>query len=190
MKKSMLFGSFVMLAFSPTYLCAQDIQLPTVEIRVTQDLVPKVVKEAVLKDFGEGHNPIVWVTPQSLFDTYEWAQSTNVDNLDIYYYALQCKTTVGSTLYVVYSPEGKLINSKEVIKNFRPELRIMLALQNTEYKDWAISKDLLVKKVSSNGSEKERYALMMKKGNAKKTIFLDAKGSMLANNDDVADVNW
>lgn len=194
MKKSIFFGSLLMVAFSPAYLFAQEIKLPTVEIRVSQDKVPAQVKEAILNDFGEGHKPIAWVTNNSQFDTYAWEQSTNIENVDVFNYAIHTKTTAGSTLDAVYTSDGKRINSKEHLINFKPGLNIMLALQNTEFKDWGVKKSLHSIKVSSSGSEKERYALIMKKGNAKKTVYLDSNGRMLANLEgehlELADANW
>jgi hypothetical protein len=181
MKKSMLLGSIFTLALSPAFLNAQEIKLPTVVINVSQDKVPLKVKEAVLNDFGGDHKPITWVTTHSIFSTYDWEQSTNVDNLDVYSYAIHSQTSNGCTLDAAYTPDGKRINSRESLRNFRPAQSILNTLQNSEYKDWAINKDFLVRKVSSNGSEKERYALLMKKGNQKKTILLDSNGKILAN---------
>jgi len=190
----MLFGSLVMLAFFPAYLSAQNIQLPTVEIRAGQELVPQAVKEAVIKDFGESHKPFAWVNNESTFDASQWEQSTNVLNLDIFNYTLSTRTSNGSSLDAVYSPDGKLITSREYLKNFKPDLHIMLALQGTAYKDWSLSKDYLVKRVSSNGSEKERITLVMQKGNSKKTVQFDNSGKMIAALDgehaELADANW
>ena len=70
-----------MLAIFPALLSAQDIQLPTIEIRASQDKVPLMVKEAVLSDFGESHKPMVWVTDNSLFKRGEWEQITNIEDI-------------------------------------------------------------------------------------------------------------
>jgi hypothetical protein len=83
-------------------------------------------------------------------------------------------------LYADYTPEGKLSRSREYVKSFVPSHDILVALQNSEYKDWSISKDIFLRKLALNGSEKQRYTLVMKKGNEKKTILLDANGKMLA----------
>jgi hypothetical protein len=194
MKKSTLFGSFVMLALIPAYLFAQEVKLTTVEIRVSQDLVPAKVKYAVLNDFGISHKPFAWVSSSTLFDTYEWSQITNPNNLDIYSYGLHSTTTAGSTLDANYTADGKLINSREYIRNFKPSRNIMLALQNTEYRDWGIKRDYHLIKLSSTGSEKERYALIMIRGNKKQTVFLDSNGGILAerrgDHGELADLDW
>lgn len=191
MKKSMLFGSLLMLAFSPLYLCAQEIQLPTFEVKVSQDRVPLKVKEAILKNFGEGHQPIAWVTPQSLIDTYWWEQSVNIDNEDVYTYSIHTKTTNGWTLDAFYTADGKLINSVETLKNFRPDEKILLAVQNSEFKDWGIKSDLHVIKTTSRGAEKQRYALIMMKGNTKRTLHFNTNGDIMSNKEvALADANW
>jgi hypothetical protein len=183
MKKSMLLGSFLMLALVPAYLSAQEINLPAVEIRVNQDLVPAKVKAAVMNDFGVNHKPFAWIESNTVFDTYDWAQITDPNVLDVYAYGIHAKTSIGSTLDATYSADGKLINSREYIRNFKPSLNVMLALQNTQYKDWGIKKDSHLRKFSnqfSNGSEKERFAIVMEKGKEKKTILLDENGNILA----------
>jgi hypothetical protein len=194
MKKSILFRSFLLLVIFPSYLCAQEIQLPTVEIRVSKDLVPAMVKDAVLNDFGTDHKPFAWVNSSSIFNTHEWAQVTDPKIMDIYSYGLHSKTNAGSTLDALYGADGKLINAREYFINFKPSRDVMLALQNTEYSDWGIKKDLLIIKHFSNGSEKEHYALVMIKGNEKKTVLIDGHGKMLAEkrgvHEELADLNW
>jgi hypothetical protein len=184
MKKSMLFGSFLMLALVPAFVFAQNIKLPTVEIRVNQDLVPAKVKIAVMNDFGANHKPFAWIENNTVFNTYDWAQITDPNVLDVYAYGLHVKTLSGSSLDVTYTADGKLINSREYIRDFRPSLDVMLALQNSQYKDWGIKTDSHLRKFSStfssNGSEKERYALVMQKGKEKKTLLLDSNGNILA----------
>jgi hypothetical protein len=100
--------------------------------------------------------------------------------MDIYAYGMHSKTSTGSTLDAVYASDGKLINSREYIRDFKPSLNIMLALQNTEYKDWGLKEDSHLIKRFSNGSEKDRYAFVMIKGNKKETVYLDGGGTKLA----------
>jgi len=161
-----------MLAIFPALLSAQDIQLPTIEIRASQDKVPLMVKEAVLSDFGESHKPMVWVTDNSLFKRGEWEQITNIEDMDVLSYSVNVKTSTGCTLNAVYTPDGKLISSREYFRNFTPAQKILMALQNSEYKDWGIKKSFHVIKASSKGIENERYALILKKGSDKKTVYI------------------
>ncbi len=166
MKTSFLFWSFVVLAVFPAYLGAQqkEIYLRGTTVHGTwtgKDLVPAKVKEAVMKDFGENHKPLAWFNEYSLFNDYEWRQSTNVAKLEVFKYGIHVKTSAGSSLDAEYSADGKRISSREYLKNFKPAQHIMLALQNNGYKDWGLKRTSVLIKVSSNGPEKERYALVM-----------------------------
>jgi hypothetical protein len=180
MKKSMLFGNLLMLVAFPAILYAQEVQLPTVEVKINQDLIPARVKEAVLNDFGPGHKPIAWVGNNTIFNASDWARNTDVYNLDVFSYSLRVKTNNGCTLDAAYTTDGRLINSREYLKNFRPSFDILMALQNSEFKDWAINKDFHLIKVSSSGSAQERLGLVIMKGREKKTIYFDENSRILA----------
>jgi hypothetical protein len=184
MKKSMLFWSFVMLAVFPAYLGAQESEYPLTvpkfgEVTVSKAL-PAKVREAVLNDFGESHKPLAWFTNSTLFNDYEWRQSTNVDKLEVYKYAIHVTTNAGSSLDAEYAADGKRIFSREYLKNFRPAPQIMLTLQKNGYKDWGLKETSQLIKASSNGPEKERYALVMTKGKEKKTVIFDGNSQLLA----------
>jgi hypothetical protein len=192
MKKSMLFWSFVMLAVFPAYLGAQESH--EVVIQGSRDLVPAKVKQALLNDFGESHKPLAWFTNSTLFNDNEWRHSINVETQEIYKYAIHVKTSAGSSLYVEYAPDGKRILSREYLKNFRPAPQIMRALQNNGYRGWGLKETSQLIKASSNGPEKERYALLMAKGKEKKTVFVDGNSRLLAvqpgKHLELADLNW
>lgn len=181
MKKSMFFMIFILLAAVPACLLAQNIELPAVEIRVTIDKVPPAVKGAFVKDFGEGHQPMVWATTSSKFDTYGWEQSVDVQNQEIYYYALHTQTSNGGSLDAVYTPDGKLIRSREEVKNFEPPQVILASLEKSNYKDWKIAKDVHVIKVYEGKTSKDQYALRLEKGKQKKVVYFDKSGNMLVN---------
>jgi len=178
MKKSTFFWCFIMLVVFPAYLYAQESHEAV--IMGSKDIVPAKVKEAVLNDFGASHQPFAWVDNASFFNSEEWIKSTNVEKLEVITYVIRTKTTNGSSLDAVYAADGKLISSREYLKNFRPDRNIMLALQNTEYKDWGLKKTSQLIKVSSTGSEKQRYALVMMKGKEKKTLYIDENNKVLA----------
>lgn len=185
MKNSMMLKIFTLLAFIPTYLSAQEteknVELNTIEIRVSVDKVPPVVKGAFVKDFGEGHQPMVWATTSSKFDTYGWEQSVDVQNQEIYYYALHTQTSNGGSLDAVYTPDGKLIRSREEVKNFEPPQVILASLEKSNYKDWKIAKDVHVIKVYEGKTSKDQYALRLEKGKQKKVVYFDKSGNMLVN---------
>ena len=111
--------------------------------------------------------------------------------MEIYSYAIHSKTTAGDALDALYSADGKKISSREFYKNFRPSEKIMLALQNSEFKDWGIAQDYHLIKALSNGKEKERYELVMRKGDEKKFLYFDQNGELLSNkNIALAEAEW
>jgi len=169
------------MAAFPAYLQAQNIQLPTVEIKVAADLVPAVVKDAFLKDFGEGHQPMVWAKTSSKFDTYGWEQSVDIQNQDILFYTLHTKTSTGSALDAVYKPDGKLVRSREEVKKFEPPQVILASLEKSNYKDWKITKDVHLVKVYEGKTAVDHYALKLEKGKQKKVVYFDKDGNMLMN---------
>lgn len=179
MKKSMLFKIFILLAFVPACLQAQTIQLPTVEITVSQDKVPLAVKTAVIKDFGEGHQPMEWVTAGTIFDTDAWSRTVNVDKMEIYHYFLHTQTSTGSTLYATYTPDGKLLQSLEEVRNFEPPRVILANLEKSSFKDWKITEDVHVVKVNEKGKAKEHYDFKVEKGNQMKTLYFDKAGKLV-----------
>jgi hypothetical protein len=190
MKKTRLFAS-VVLAFFPVLIYAQEIQLPSVEVNARQDEIPSKVKEAVLNDFGPSHQPFVWVTAQSIFDHSVWESNINTGNVDVYSYAIHTRTTKGDQLDALYSVDGKRISSREYFKNFRPSFNVINSLQNSEYKNWMITRDAHVIKTLANGTEKERYELVVKNGKEKKFLYFDKDGILLyQKNFALAEADW
>lgn len=183
MKKLNFFGVLFLLALFPGGLFAQQkpIQLEPVEIRITLDKVPPAVKAAVVRDFGEEHQPVVWANSHSKFDTWGWEQRVNVDKMDVNYYTIHTYKSNGSYLEAVYTPEGKLVRSRETIKNFKPSRAILASLQKSEYKDWKITKNVYIIKAVEGKENKEHYAFKLEKGKQNKTVYFDKDGNMFMN---------
>jgi len=160
------------------YLFAQDIKAPSktsaVETRMSKDQVPSPVREAFLKDYGEGHKPLVWVNDNSVF------QAEADKEMKVYQYTLKSKASNGSRLFVNYSPDGKRMNSREYLKNFTPGEAVVNTLRNSEYKDWALKKNIIIRKVSNGGSELERSYVTLKKGKERKTLCFDENGRLVS----------
>jgi hypothetical protein len=183
MKKLNFLKIFILLAVFPAWVFAQvkEITLEPVEIKVTLDKVPPAVKAAVVRDFGEEHQPVVWANSHSQFSTVGWEQNVNPNNMDINYYTIHTYKPNGSYLEAVYTPEGKLTRSREEIKNFVPPQPILASLQKSDYKDWTISKNVLLIKAVEGKATKEHYAFKLEKGKDKKTVYFDKDGNMLMN---------
>ena len=186
--KNLVIAGVLLLSFFPALSQKKQIQqLPVAEVKANQGNLPDKVREAFIRNFGEGHQPFAWINDQSNVNTYRLEN----ENQDFDRYSMSARTNNGSTLDAYYTAEGKLINSRENLKNFRLERPILVTLQNSEYKDWSIRKTFHVIKASSKGIEKERYGLVMKKGKEKRTLLLDPNGVLLAERrGELSEANW
>ena len=187
--KNLIIAGILSLVFFPAFSQKRQIQqLPAAEVNANQSMLPDAVKEAFMREFGEGHQPFAWITDPSDFNTYR-LESNDYDNLN--QFSLYTRASNGSTLNVYYKADGTLLSSRENLKNFKPQNQIMVSLQSTEYKDWLLNKTFHVIKSSSKGIEKERYGLVMKKGKEKRTLLFDPNGVMLADiRGELAEANW
>jgi hypothetical protein len=186
--KNLVIAGLLLLVFFPAFSQKRQIQqLPAAEVKSDQGMLPDRVREAFIKNFGEGHLPFAWVTDVSNINT-ERLQS---ENLDFERYTLSTRTNGGSTLDAYYSADGTLLSSRENLKNFRLDRPILVSLQSTQYKDWSINKTFHVIKSSFKGIEKERYGIVMKKGKEKRTLLLDPNGMLLADiRGELSEANW
>jgi hypothetical protein len=190
MKKSLLFRGLILLAVCPAYLYAQEIQLPEVVIKANRDLVPAKVKSAFIEEFGAGHLPVEWVSSNTKFRITSGIQNIDPVNTDIVFYSFYIRTDNDWTLDANYTPEGKLISSREYLKDFKPKRNVVLAVKNSDFRDWHIKSDFLIINTLPSGASKERYGLIVQKGNKKKTLYFDKKGKMLTNsNRELANTN-
>ncbi len=181
MKKSMKNIDLIILILVPSYLFAQEIQLPTVVIESNRTLIPPKVKNAFMEKFGIGHLPIAWVNGSSIFKPALSDQNVNPGDNYILWYSFYTRTNTGWTLNADYSPDGKLIDSREYLKNFAPPHNILMALNKSDYRHWQIKKDHEIIKTLPSGSSIERCTLVLQQGKKKKTINFDKNGNMLGN---------
>jgi hypothetical protein len=105
----------------------------------------------------------------------------NPETMDINYYVLHTKTKTGSALDAVYTPDGKLVRSREEIKDFEPPKTVLASIEKSPYKDWTITKDVHLIKVNESGKTMDHYDLKMEKGREKKSVYFDKDGNMLQN---------
>lgn len=186
--KNLVIAGLLSLVFFPAFSQKRQIQqLPVAEVNANQGMLPDRVREAFIKEFGEGHQPFAWIIDASNINT----DKLQSENLDFESYTLSTRTNNGSTLDASYTADGTLLSSRENLKNFRLDRPILVSLQNTQYKDWSINKTFHVIKSSSKGIEKERYGIVMKKGKEKRTIMLDPNGVLLAERrGEPSEANW
>jgi hypothetical protein len=148
-------------------------------IAIDEANVPDKVKAAVNRDFGKDLK-IDWASTKLNFEQYGWEQIRDVSTEDINYYTIHTKLAKGSEIDAVYTPDGKLIRSREKLEDFEPPKNILSALEKSPYKDWKIDKDVHVIK-DHKGKVQDHYVFLVQKGNERKNVYFDQSGKMLTN---------
>lgn len=166
----------LLIGLTPMVLQAQDtertrITLPGVVGTYDQGKV--LIDENFQRNYGESHKPLIWAKNDfSLFPDVK-------HDPDVIMYTVRGIASNGSTLTVTYSHEGKLLNSREVLRNFTPTEPIINTLRNIEYKDWVLKRNVSIRKISSSGLMTERNYLRLEKGKNKKILCLDENGRFI-----------
>jgi hypothetical protein len=62
--KTLVIAGVLLLGFFPAFSQKRQIQqLPVAEVKSNKSILPDKVKEAFIKEFGEGHQPFAWSCP-------------------------------------------------------------------------------------------------------------------------------
>jgi hypothetical protein len=190
MKTMSVFTSLglLFLSFTPMVLQAQEsekprITLPEVEVlNYNEDHF--LINENFHRLYGESHKPFVWADN----DFFLFPKSKH--DPDIITYTIKGEASNGSTLYVIYSHEGKLLKSKEVLRNFTPAEPIINTLRNIEHKGWIVKKNVSIRKITNDGVMTERNYLRLEKGKNKKILCLDENGRRInGTKDEIAELD-
>ncbi len=152
------------------------------ELVLKSNEIPAALKNAVDKSFKNG-TPIQWYSFPYVFKEYGWAFKNDKNNMSSNsqpeLYDVQLKTAKGSRIDAVFTKDGKLIRSKEVLKNIKLPSQIVNAVEHSEYKNYNIIGDrFLIKNAENNTSH---YSVIVKKGNKKHTLYFDKDGNRLRN---------
>jgi hypothetical protein len=158
----------------------EDAEVPIEEITLKKDMIPAQVQQAVSKDFTYGE-PVQWSNFPYLFKEYGWTAIKNeatTEKPDRY--AVILKSKKGGNLYAVYSADGTLLRSREILKNGPLPKAVENALLNSEFKDWKVDAD---KELIQDYSKKvvKHYVVKVEKDNKKRLLYFDEQGNILKN---------
>ncbi len=184
MRKLIFIKILFLLSVFPALLFAQQKQekITPVEFKTDPAKVPAIVKENFMKDFGRGNQPVAWATSKTKFEPYGWDQNINAGIEKNWLYICHAKTSNGDQLDAVFLPDGKLIRSREEVKNFDPPKVVLAAIEKSPYKDWKITKDAaIIRTYDENDKSNSHYDIVLQKGREKKHMYFDDKGNILEN---------
>jgi len=184
MKKSVSFGFIMIACIFPFFAQDENIEqteiVPIEQITLKENQIPKTLVNSVTKDFSEG-KPIEWQNFPFIFKKYGWVieDTANYTLKPEYFYVL-IKAKDGSKLNAVYSPDGKLIRSREILRTAPLPTEIAATLAKSEYKDWEVVGDKeRITDYSANISR--HYVIKIRKNKKTKVLYFDVKGNMLKN---------
>jgi hypothetical protein len=183
MKKAIVSCSIALLCLLPAIPQAideeVDEEVPVKAVILKKDQIPAEVQKSVGKDFTYGE-PIQWSNFPYLFQKYGWSIANNGDEtIQPDRYDVMIKSKNGGTLNAVYSADGKLLRSREVLKNGPLPLAVEKSINQSEYKDWRIQADKeLIQDFENNGLK--HYIVRVENGDEKKALYFDEQGNLMA----------
>ena len=172
------------LIFSPVYSQYEEneVEVPVEKLILKKDQIPPAIVQEVNKSF-QNYKALQWYSFPYLIKEYGWAYKgqadANLGNTSPDQYAVHITTSEGSKVDAIYTKDGKLVRSREVIVNSTLPKPIVKAIETGPYKGWAIVGDRSIITVAKNNSV--HYAVKIEKNNVKHTLYFDKNGNQLKN---------
>jgi len=154
--------------------------VPPENFALKKDQIPPAIIKAVNTDFALS-NPTTWSKFPYALKEYGWVYDIGTSNLNLNQFQVTMKTDNGNELDAIYSPDGKLIESREMSLNVKVPDYINEALSKSQYKDWTIVGDKeIIKYYHDKNNVEQHFRLTVEKENVKRSISFNYKA--LGNN--------
>jgi hypothetical protein len=177
-----IIASFIIFFPAIAQIEEDEVEVPIERLILKKENVPVSIVQAVNKSFQNGV-ALEWYSFPYLLKEYGWAFKSEGDktigNASPDLYAVHIRTSEGSRVDAIYTKDGKLVRSKEVVINTLIPLPVMKAIEKGQYKDWRIVGDRSVIKVAQHSIV--HYAVKVEKDNNKRTLYFDKNGNQLKN---------
>jgi hypothetical protein len=144
--------------------------IPATGTILTKDQIPPAVVQAFKADFNID-NPISWMKFPYALQEYGWIYDMGASDVKPNNFEAATKSKKGNDLYAVYSADGRLIATREMIPNLPVPPYILESLSKSQYKDWKIvgNKEFIQYFHDKNSIEKH-FRLTVEKDNVKRSI--------------------
>lgn len=175
--KQFLITCFVLLAFVVPSLAQIDHDynpneglIPATGTFLTKGEVPPAVVQALKRDFNID-NPISWMKFPYALQEYGWVYDKGASDVKPNNFEAAMKSKKGNDLFAVYSADGRLIATREMVANIPVPAYILESLSKSQYKDWKIvgNKEFIQYFHDQNSIEKH-FRLTVEKDNVKRSI--------------------
>jgi hypothetical protein len=175
MKKLVIAGvifmalSFQMMAQVDHDYNPKDV-MPATGVVIPSSQVPQSVLQAMKVDFNLA-DPQTWTKFPYAIKEYGWVYDADATGVKPDRYEVSMKTDNGSDLFAVYSNDGNLIATREVLMNKPLPESIKEKLAKSAYKDWAVVGDKeIIKYYYDKNSVDQHFRITVEKNNVKRTI--------------------
>jgi hypothetical protein len=144
--------------------------IPASGTYLTKDQIPPAVVQALKVDFNID-NPISWMKFPYALQEYGWVYDKGASDVKPNNVEAAMKSKKGNDLFVVYSPDGRLIATREMIANIPVPPYILESLSKSKYKDWKVvgNKEFIQYFHDKNSIEKH-FRLTVEKDNIKRSL--------------------
>lgn len=167
------FLGLLMLGFaSQSY--GQDVVF---KVKIKKETVPTTIIESIDNDYGDLEIIEFYALPIEFVEEEVYVNDDIETDEDYETFQVTFKGEHGS-LVVTYNKEGEELSSVEHLKNVAPNIDVREAVAKS-FPGWTIGKDYYKMTHFANKKAKERYKLILKKGNDEKVVFMDGKGEIL-----------
>jgi hypothetical protein len=144
--------------------------IPVSGMSLTIDKIPVAVVNAARADFDLG-NPQTWTMFPYALQGYGWVYDKGASDVKPDLYEVTWKSKKGNDLYAVYSANGNLIASRELLRDVLVPPSVQKSLANSKYKDWKIVGDKeLIRYYHDKNSVEQHFRLTVEKDNVKRSI--------------------
>jgi hypothetical protein len=142
--------------------------------------IPTTVVKAAQRDFNID-DTLTWTKFPYAIHEYGWVYDKGASDIKPDRYEVNMKSQEGNDLFAVYSADGNLIASRELLRNVPVPPSVRESLSKSKYNDWKIVGDEeLIRYYHDKNSVEQHFRLTVEKGNAKRSISFNYQAT--ANN--------
>ncbi|WP_340155102.1 hypothetical protein [uncultured Winogradskyella sp.] len=147
------------------------------KVKIKKETVPTTIIESIDNDYGNLEIIEFYALPIEYIEEDVYINDDIESEEDYETFQVKFKGEQGS-LVVTYNKEGEELSTVEHLKNVAPNIQVREAVAKS-FPGWILTKDYYKMTHFANKKAKERYKLILKKGDNEKVVFMDEKGEIL-----------
>lgn len=153
---------------------------PIINATILKDQVPAAILKAVNTQF-EKNNPLTWSKFPWALKEYGWVYDIGAANIALDHFQVIMKTTTGNEMDAIYTPNGDLVETREMSTNVIIPPDIMAEFQKSQYKDWKIvgNREIIrfYHEYNNKSSVEQHFRITVEKDKVKRSISFNYQGA-------------